>query len=80
MSHNENLPQRAATRHRPAVIAIIVALLVAGLAIFVFGGSEPPADDVSRDESAAEQTTDAIAPAPEPTTQTGTETAPATNN
>lgn len=36
MSHNDNNPQRAASRHRPALIAIAVALLAALVAFLVF--------------------------------------------
>ena len=36
MSHNDNNPQRAASRHKPALIAIAVALLAAFLAFMVF--------------------------------------------
>lgn len=36
MSYNDNNPQRSASRHRPALIAIAVALLLALLAFVVF--------------------------------------------
>ncbi|MDP5307696.1 hypothetical protein [Paracoccus spongiarum] len=36
MSHNEHRPETAARNHRPAIIAIAVALLVAVIAYFVF--------------------------------------------
>lgn len=36
MSHNDNNPQRSANRHRPALIAIVVALLAVILAFLVF--------------------------------------------
>ena len=36
MSHNDNNPQRSASRHRPALIAIAVALLAALIAFLVF--------------------------------------------
>lgn len=55
MSYNHNDPQKAASKHKPAIIAIIVALAVAVLAFLVFtpGANEqndgiattpPPAD------------------------------------
>ena len=37
MSHNENTPERSARRHSPALIAIVAALLLAGIAALVFG-------------------------------------------
>lgn len=36
MSHNDDKAERSARRHRPAIIAIAVALLVAVLAYLVF--------------------------------------------
>lgn len=36
MSHNEQNLDRSARNHRPAIIAIVVALLVAAVAYFVF--------------------------------------------
>lgn len=45
MSHNDNIPQRSARRHAPALIAIIAALTLAGLALVVFGGLGGQKDD-----------------------------------
>lgn len=42
MSHNDNNPQRSASRHKPALIALAIALLAALLAFFVF---RPGIDD-----------------------------------
>lgn len=42
MSYNHNDPEKAARKHKPAIIAIIVALVVAGLAFLVFS---PGADE-----------------------------------
>ncbi|TGN57278.1 hypothetical protein E4L95_13460 [Paracoccus liaowanqingii] len=42
MSYNHDDPQKAASKHKPAIIAIIVALVVAGLAFLVF---TPGADE-----------------------------------
>ena len=36
MSHNDDNPQRSASRHKPALIAIAIALLAAFLAFVVF--------------------------------------------
>ncbi|MCS5601137.1 MAG: hypothetical protein ABGW82_00510 [Paracoccus sp. (in: a-proteobacteria)] len=36
MSHNDNDPGRSARNHRPAVIAIVLALIVAALAWWLF--------------------------------------------
>ncbi|MDO5657745.1 MAG: hypothetical protein Q4G36_05430 [Paracoccus sp. (in: a-proteobacteria)] len=71
MSHNENTPERSANRHRPALVAILVALVVAALAMFVFGGSDPEGDDVSRTVPADAPLTEA-----EGTDQTAVEPAP----
>ncbi|MDO5529982.1 MAG: hypothetical protein Q4F71_11320 [Paracoccus sp. (in: a-proteobacteria)] len=71
MSHNDNIPQRSAARHRPALIAIAVALLVAALALFLFGGADPEGEDVSRTD--IETVPDATA---EGTDETPTEPAP----
>lgn len=38
MSHNDNIPERSARRHVPALTAILVALALAALALFLFGG------------------------------------------
>lgn len=66
MSHNDNIPERSANRHRPALVAILVALVVAALAMFIFGGSDPEGEDVSR-----------TAPADAPLTEAeGTDTTP----
>lgn len=35
--------QKQARRHRPALIAIVVAILIAILALIVFGGADEPA-------------------------------------
>ncbi len=42
MSYNHNDPEKAARKHKPAIIAIIVALAVAVLAFLVFA---PGADE-----------------------------------
>ncbi|MTH61879.1 hypothetical protein [Paracoccus litorisediminis] len=48
MSYNTE-PERAARRHPAAIIAIILALAVAGLALIWWMGADPVAkDDVSR--------------------------------
>lgn len=36
MSHNDNNPQRSARRHKPALIALSIALLAALIAFLVF--------------------------------------------
>lgn len=70
MSHNDNVPERAARNHRPAIIGIVVAVLVALVAYFVFmpGTNEqnegiattpPPAETPV---TPAEGTTEAPAP------------------
>lgn len=51
MSFNDNVPQRSARRHRPAIIGIVVALLAALAAFLWFGanpqrGEAPPAGSV----------------------------------
>lgn len=48
MSHNENEPERSARNHMPAIIAIVVAIVVAGLAFMYFSAAEPPADDATQ--------------------------------
>lgn len=48
MSHNDNNPQRSASRHRPALIAIAIALLAAFLAFVVFRpGMNDPNDGIA---------------------------------
>ena len=60
MSHNENTPERSARRHSPALIAIVAALLLAGIAALVFGwmngrpepvGEHAPASDAGNPSS-----------------------------
>lgn len=56
MSSDPNQPvERQARKHVPALIAIVVALLVAAVAVLVFGGTEP--EEVS-DEPTANTTTE----------------------
>lgn len=45
MSFNSNDPGRSARRHRPALIAIAVAILVAVIAFLVFSPGVEKADD-----------------------------------
>ncbi|TJZ91037.1 hypothetical protein FA743_12550 [Paracoccus gahaiensis] len=48
MSYNHDDPQKAASKHKPALIAIIVALVVAGLAFLVFSpGADEQNDGIS---------------------------------
>ncbi|WP_147482373.1 hypothetical protein [Paracoccus siganidrum] len=47
MSHNDNVPERSAWRHRPALIAIVVALVVAALAFLVFIPGSPEDDGIA---------------------------------
>lgn len=47
MSHNDNVPERSASRHRPAIWAIAVAIGIAVIAFLVFsvmGRDEGPAN------------------------------------
>ncbi|SNR24239.1 hypothetical protein EYF88_01685 [Paracoccus sediminis] len=78
MSHNDNNAERSASRHRPALIAIAVALLVALIAFLVFmpGTDEqnegiattpPPADTPITDaEGLEEGQPTAVAPEGQP--------------
>lgn len=47
MSHNDNDPERSARRHKPAVIAIAVALLVAVIAFVFFIPGAPDQDGIA---------------------------------
>lgn len=94
MSHNSNDVERSARRHRPALIAIAVALLVAFLAFMIFtpGANEendgivttpPPGDTpVSTAEGTDGEAPPVVAPEglPEPGDEAvrGTEAAPDT--
>ena len=94
MSHNDNNPQRSASRHRPALIAIAVALLAALIAFLVFmPGTNEQNEGIATTPPPAEtpitnaEGTDGTAPpvvSPEGTPQMeesevrGTEAAPAT--
>ncbi|MDO5704843.1 MAG: hypothetical protein Q4G49_07175 [Paracoccus sp. (in: a-proteobacteria)] len=49
MSHNPN-PEKQARKHSPALLAILAALIVAALAFFVFGGSDPSPEDMTQVE------------------------------
>lgn len=58
MSHNDNNPERAAKNHKPAVIAIIVALAVAAIAYFVFlPGTNEQNEGIATTPPPAETTT-----------------------
>lgn len=93
MSHNDNNPQRSASRHKPALIAIAIALLVAFLAFMVFSPgmdeqndgiatTPPPADAPITDAEGTDGTAPPVV-SPEGTPQMeegevrGTEAAPA---
>ena len=94
MSHNDNNPQRSASRHKPALIAIAIALLAAFLAFMVFRpGMDDQNEGIATTPPPAEtpitnaEGTDGTAPplvSPEGTPQMeesevrGTEAAPAT--
>ena len=96
MSHNDNNVQRSASRHRPALIALAIALLAAFLAFMVFRpGAEEQNEGINTTPPPAEtpitnaEGTDGTAPplvSPEGTPQMeegevrGTEAAPATEN
>lgn len=67
MSHNENIPEKGARKHSPAMIAILVALVVAAGAAFLFGASDPePADPTTGNavvtNGAIPEDTDVISP------------------
>ncbi len=47
MSHNDNLPERSARRHKPALIAIAVAVLVAVIAFVFFIPGAPEQDGIA---------------------------------
>lgn len=47
MSHNDNRPERSARRHKPALIAIAVALLVAAIAFLFFIPGAPDQDGIA---------------------------------
>lgn len=83
MSHNTD-PQKAAKRHPAPIIAIVVALVIAAFAAFLFIDAEPAEnDDVSRIEAGAETSAEpgaadlAQPDAPAPTAADGGTTAPA---
>lgn len=86
MSHNTD-PQKAAKRHPAPIIAIVVALVIAAFAAFLFIDAEPAEnDDVSRIEAGAETGETSAEPgaaelaqpdAPAPTAADGATTAPA---
>lgn len=87
MSHNENTPERSARRHSPALIAIVAALLLAGIAALVFGwmngrpepvGEHAPASDAvsTMTPGATPAATDAAVPAAPATTTPPATTAP----
>jgi hypothetical protein len=96
MSHNDNNVQRSASRHRPALIALAIAVLAAFLAFVVFRpGTEEQNEGIATTPPPAEtpitnaEGTDGTAPplvSPEGTPQMeegevrGTEAAPATEN
>lgn len=94
MSHNDNNPQRSASRHKPALIAIAIALLAAFLAFMVFrpgmddqnegiATTPPPAETPITDAEGTDGTAPPLV-SPEGTPQMeesevrGTEAAPAT--
>lgn len=87
MSHNENIPQKSARNHRPAIIAIAVALIAAVLAFMWFGanperGEVPPAGPVPAEVTDGTVSTDTVSPpgTPGAETTTATETPPAVTN
>ena len=71
MSHNDNVPERAARRHMPAIVAILAALALAGVALMVFGGG-------GRDEPVQGELAPATGAAGISTTTAPATTAPAT--
>ena len=87
MSHNDNIPQRSARNHWPAIIAILVALALAVAAFMWFGasserGETAPADPVPAAVTEGTVPAGTISPPGTPgaaTTTTTTTTAPATN-
>ncbi|MFN3277908.1 MAG: hypothetical protein ACK41Y_05850 [Paracoccus hibiscisoli] len=73
MSYNHNDPEKAARKHKPAIIAIVVALAVAVLAFLVFtpGANEqndgiattpPPADTPMSDAEGLGGAADPVTP------------------
>ena len=79
MSHNDNNIERAARNHRPAILAIAVALGLALLAFLVFGGwgqrgETEPADPVPAEVTSGTVPAGTVSPPGTP----GAETAPAT--
>lgn len=66
MSHNDNIPQRSARRHMPAILAIIAALVLAGIALVVFGalgGDDPAEGNLAPATGGAAATSNPAAPA-----------------
>lgn len=78
MSHNDNVPERAARRHSPAIIGILVALVLAALAFVVFGWTGGDDAGPAR-ELAPGSAAEPAAPVADPSAAPATTTAPATN-
>ena len=58
MSFNDNDPERAARNHRPAIIGIVVALVVAAIAYFAFmPGTDEQNEGIATPPPPAETTT-----------------------
>lgn len=84
MSHNEDDPNRSASNHRPAIIAIVLALLVAVVAWMAFTpGSDEQNDGIATTAPPGDTTstpaegTDGAAPAPASPESAAPEGAPA---
>ena len=89
MSFNDNIPERAARRHRPAIIGIIVALLAAAAAFLWFSanperGEAPPAGPVPAEVTDGTVPAETVSPPGTPggdsTTPAGATTTPAPAN
>lgn len=61
MSFNDNVPERSARRHRPAIIGIVVALLAA-LAAFLWFGANPERGEVEPAAPVPAEVTDGTVP------------------
>lgn len=87
MSHNDNIPERSARRHRPAIWAIAVAIGLAVIAFLLFApmGGEEEGGDVEIVAPGTDAGTEGSSTTGTPTTGTATTgtaptgTAPASN-
>lgn len=66
MSHNDNNPARSAWHHRPAVWAIIAALVLAALAFLLLAPQDVGTDQLPAEMLPAESDASGSAPAPAP--------------